>query len=58
MVTYLPGREGDTIEQARCRERTEEEDRAVEMCSLFRALLGRGAKEIRLAPGRKPFNID
>jgi hypothetical protein len=48
----------DTIEQAKCRERTYEEDRAVEMCTILRGLLNRGAYEIRLAPGRKPFDID
>lgn len=38
----------DTIEQSRCRERTEEEDRAVEASFWARVLIRAGAGEIRL----------
>lgn len=41
---------GDTFEQSWCRERTEEEDRAVHMCQAIRALVDAGAREIRLDP--------
>lgn len=42
----------DTIEQSRCRERTEEEDRAVKACSLIRALITMGVRE--LTSGKPP----
>lgn len=51
-------RAGDTIEQAVCRQRTDEEQRAVEMCILMRALLGAGAREIRLDPRPQRFDLD
>jgi len=38
----------DTIEQSRCRERTEEEQEAVELNTLLRAFLNAGAGEIRI----------
>lgn len=44
-------REGDTIEQSMCRGRTEEEQRAVEVCTLARVLLGAGAQEMRFDQG-------
>lgn len=36
----------DTIEQSMCRLRTEEEDRAVAMCTMMRVLVEAGAQEL------------
>lgn len=43
---------GDTIEQSACRERTEEEQRAVEMCEVLRVLVNAGTQKIRFDSDR------
>lgn len=50
-------KEGDTIEQSMCRERTEEEQRGIEQAQIFRTLLGAGAREVRLSTSES-FQID
>lgn len=50
-------KEGDTVEQSMCRERTEEEQRGVEQSQILRMLLRAGAHEIRLST-KKPWEID
>lgn len=48
----------DTIEQAMCRQRTDEEQRAVDMCTVFRHLIDSGIREIDWNPDPKPLNVD
>ncbi|HEY6019451.1 MAG TPA: hypothetical protein VIY48_05995 [Candidatus Paceibacterota bacterium] len=48
----------DSIEQSFCRQRTDEEQRAIEMCTVVRTLIGAGAREIRLDPRHKTFDLD
>lgn len=50
-------KQGDTIEQSYCRERTEEEQRGVEQSQILRMLLRAGAHEVRLST-KKPWEID
>lgn len=47
----------DAIEQSRCRERTEEEHRAVTMSILTRALRGAGVGEVILPYGQRPTEV-
>lgn len=49
----------DTTEQSMCRQRTEEEQRAVEMCTFARVLLGAGAQEVLVHPAISPhaYNV-
>lgn len=42
----------EPVEHRVCRQRTEEEDRAVDMCTVMRVLLKAGAHEINLNQGR------
>lgn len=55
---YLSPREGDSIEQSMCRQRTEEEDKAVKMFEAAKGLVSSGANEIRLDPANKPVDLD
>jgi hypothetical protein len=50
--------EGDTIEQAMCRLRTEDEDRAVDMCMVYRTLVDVGDRDIQLYPSNDLFGLD
>jgi hypothetical protein len=51
-------RTGDTIEQAMCRQRTEEEQQAVDMCLMLTDLFGAGAVEIRRSYGQDKKSSD